>query len=304
MKNKRIFCITSYCDTPEKIEVLTENILKLKKYNYSILLHSYLKVPNHISSLVDYLIIDKDNPIIDRNIKGLYWYIVFSNFQLNKVWDDSSWTAINQIQQISSFLSNKDFDYHIFLNYDLNLNPDKFQERLLHLNNSFAGSSLDGDLNRSSLLFFILNKDDLNFMSENLSLDDYLSIKDGRMAEDYFDDKIQQRNIEFDKNIRFSDHIQGFFGNIPSEQVFDYLYGKTEDFSLFFDCNYIILYQHQSEHNVKIILNDKTYNIKLEKNIPYFLEINESFNNFTIKYNDFSEQIFVEGDSNNSINKF
>ena len=57
MKNKRIFCITSYCDTPEKIEVLTENILKLKKYNYSILLHSYLKVPNHISSLVDYLII-------------------------------------------------------------------------------------------------------------------------------------------------------------------------------------------------------------------------------------------------------
>lgn len=304
MKNKRIFCITAYCNTQDKIDVLIENILLLKKYNYSILLHSYLKVPNNISNLVDYLIIDKDNPVIHRGKKALWWYLKFDKFQLNKTWDDSSWTAINQIQQISSFLSNKDYDYHIFLNYDLILTSDHFQERLIHLNNSFAGSSLAGDLDRTSLLYFILNKDDLKFMSENLSLDDYLSIKDGRMAEDYFHDKVMSRNIPFDPNVRFSDSIKGFFGNIPSEQVFDYLYGKTDDFRLFFDEKFIILYQHQLEHNVKIILNGKTHNIKLEKNIPYFLEINEPFGDFTIKYNDFSEQIFIDKDSNNTINRF
>ena len=172
MENKKIFCITAYCNTQEKIEALHKNILFLKKYKYPILLHSYLKVPDHISSLVDYLIVDKDNPVIHRGIKALWWYIKYDTFQLNKMWNDSSWTAINQIQQISSFLSNKDFDYHIFLNYDLIMSPDKFQERLIHLNNSFAGSSLAGDLDRTSLIYFILNKDDLKFMSENLSLDD------------------------------------------------------------------------------------------------------------------------------------
>ena len=79
-------------------------------------------------------------------------------------------------------------------------------------------------------------------MSENLSLDDYLSIKDGRMAEDYFHGKIMERNIKFDKNIRFSDSIQGFFGNVPQGEIFNYLNKKTNDFSLFFDQNCIILY--------------------------------------------------------------
>ena len=290
MKNKRIFCITAYCNTQDKIDVLIENILLLKKYNYSILLHSYLKVPNNISNLVDYLIIDKDNPIIHRGTKALWWYLQYSKFQLNKTWDDSSWTAINQIQQISSFLSNKDYDYHIFLNYDLILTSDYFQERLIHLNNSFTGSTLSGDLDRSSLLFFILNKDDLNFMSESLSLDDYLSIKDGRMAEDYFHDKVMSRNIPFDPNIRFSDHIQGFFGNVPHEKIFNYLYEKTDDFSLFFDKKYIILYNIKLDCDITIIIDKKlTHLIKLKTSTPYFINLSDGFTSFNIKYNNINE---------------
>ena len=302
MGNKRIFCITAYCNTPEKINALVNTINLLKQYEHPILLHSSLKVPDHISNLVDYLIIDKDNPIINRNVKGLWWYLNYPNFQLNKTWDDSSWTAVNQIQQISSFLSNKDFDYHIFLNYDLIMSPDKFQERLIHLNNSFAGSSLAGDLDRTSLIYFILNKDDLKFMSKNLSLDDYLSIKDGRMAEDYFHSKIIQRDIEFDPNIRFSDSIQGFFGNVPQQKIFNYLYEKTDDFSLFFDKNYIILYNVRLDCDLTIIIDKKLKHlIKLKTNTPYFINLLEEFTSFNIKYNNINEIIEYPKDSNNNI---
>ena len=302
MENKKIFCITAYCNTQEKIEALHKNILFLKKYKYPILLHSYLKVPDHISSLVDYLIVDKDNPVIHRGIKALWWYIKYDTFQLNKMWNDSSWTAINQIQQISSFLSNKDFDYHIFLNYDLIMSPDKFQERLIHLNNSFAGSSLAGDLDRTSLIYFILNKDDLKFMSENLSLDDYLSIKDGRMAEDYFHSKIMERNIEFDKNIRFSDSIQGFFGNVPQGEIFNYLNKKTNDFSLFFDQNCIILYNIKLDCDIEIIIDNKLKHIiELKANVPYFLNLLDSFKSFNIKYNNINEVIEYPEDSDHDI---
>ena len=305
MENKKIFCITAYCNTQEKIEALHKNILFLKKYKYPILLHSYLKVPDHISSLVDYLIIDKDNPVIHRGIKALWWYIKYDTFQLNKIWNDSSWTAINQIQQISSFLSNKDFDYHIFLNYDLIMSPDKFQERLIHLNNSFAGSSLAGDLDRTSLIYFILNKDDLKFMSENLSLDDYLSIKDGRMAEDYFHGKIMERNIKFDKNIRFSDSIQGFFGNVPQGEIFNYLNKKTNDFSLFFDQNCIILYNIKLDCDIEIIIDNKLKHIiELKANVPYFLNLLDSFKSFNIKYNNINEVIEYPEDSDHEIQKY
>ena len=64
METKKIFCIQSYCDNEEKLKVLHDNILYLKQYNYPILLHSYLSLPQKITSLVDYLIIDKDNPIL------------------------------------------------------------------------------------------------------------------------------------------------------------------------------------------------------------------------------------------------
>jgi hypothetical protein len=233
MSTKRIFCVTSYCDSEEKLSILHKNILYLKQYGYSILLHSYLPVPEYITKLVDYLIIDKDNPVIDKSIKGLWWFLIFDNFQLNKMWDDTSWCAINQIQQISSFLADKEFEYHIFLNYDLIMSPDKFQEGLIHQDKSFSGSTLSGDYNRSSLLFFILDKEDLIFFSKNISLSDYLSVKDGRMAEDYFHDKIIERKIPFNPSIRFSDYIQGFFGNIPQDQVFNCLYDKTDNFHLF-----------------------------------------------------------------------
>ena len=54
MGNKRIFCITAYCNTPEKINALVNTINLLKQYEHPILLHSSLKVPDHISNLVDH----------------------------------------------------------------------------------------------------------------------------------------------------------------------------------------------------------------------------------------------------------
>jgi hypothetical protein len=303
MENKKIFCILSYCNTEEKLQALHDNILRLKQYNYSILLYSYLKVPEYISELVDYLIIDKDNPIISRDTKALWWYLTYDSFQLEKCWDDTSWTAINQIQQICKFLESKDYNYHIFLNYDLIMSPDKFQEWLIHQDNSFAGSSLDGDFDRSSLIFFILDKEDLKYMSHNISLEDYLSKKDGRMAEDYFHDKVIERNILFNPNIRFSDSIKGFFGNVPHDQIFNYLHNDVSTFRLFFNNQIIILYNIVEEENITINVNDIDYNIDLKVGEPYYLNIDDKFDYFDIKYKEGNKRFYNPKDSYNIIRK-
>ena len=129
-----------------------------------------------------------------------------------------------------------------------------------------------------------------------------LSIKDGRMAEDYFHSKIMERNIEFNKNIRFSDSIQGFFGNVPQGEIFNYLNKKTNDFSLFFDQNCIILYDIKLDCDIEIIIDNKLKHIiKLKANVPYFLNLLDSFKSFNIKYNNINEVIEYPEDSDHDI---
>ena len=51
MKNNLII-ILSHCDSKEKIEILTDNIKKLKTQNFDILLLSHTPIPSHIGLLL------------------------------------------------------------------------------------------------------------------------------------------------------------------------------------------------------------------------------------------------------------
>ncbi len=62
--NKDIVIITAHCDDEEKIETLIECINELKSQKYSIIVSSHINVPNIIYDMVDYVIYDKENPLI------------------------------------------------------------------------------------------------------------------------------------------------------------------------------------------------------------------------------------------------
>jgi len=64
MMNKDIVIITAHCDDQEKIDTLIECIDELKSQGYPIIVSSHIKVPDEIYDMVDYVIYDKENPLI------------------------------------------------------------------------------------------------------------------------------------------------------------------------------------------------------------------------------------------------
>ena len=63
MSNEAIL-ILSYANSDEKINILKECISESKKTGHKIILSSGIEVPESVYSEVDYLIYDKENPVI------------------------------------------------------------------------------------------------------------------------------------------------------------------------------------------------------------------------------------------------
>lgn len=64
MENKSIVIITAHCDDQEKIDILVESINELKSQGYPIIVSTHIQVPEFIYEMVDYVVYDKENPII------------------------------------------------------------------------------------------------------------------------------------------------------------------------------------------------------------------------------------------------
>ena len=62
--SKDIVIITAHCDDQEKIDTLIECIDELKSQDYPIIISSHIQVPDNIYNMVDYVIYDKENPLI------------------------------------------------------------------------------------------------------------------------------------------------------------------------------------------------------------------------------------------------
>ena len=62
--SKDIVIITAHCDDQEKIDTLIECIDELKSQGYPIIISSHIQVPDNIYNMVDYVIYDKENPLI------------------------------------------------------------------------------------------------------------------------------------------------------------------------------------------------------------------------------------------------
>ena len=72
--NKDIVIITAHCDDQEKLDILVECINEVKSQGYPIIISTHIQVPNNIYEMVDYVIYDKENPIIYNHEFSEYEY--------------------------------------------------------------------------------------------------------------------------------------------------------------------------------------------------------------------------------------
>lgn len=116
---KRLALINTYCNNWERIQILQDNIIKLKELGIDSLVYSPIPLPKEISELADYTIISKENPIIQWPVKAMAKWRRVGNKKLNNVTPDYGWASIYQYKKLLQFGLTLDYDHYFGLIYDL-----------------------------------------------------------------------------------------------------------------------------------------------------------------------------------------
>jgi len=88
VSNKSIVIITAHCDDDEKVNMLVDCINEIKSQGYPIIVSTHIKVPDFIYDMVDYVIYDKENPII--------YYHEIEEYEFSKTWLFTSYDGFYQ----------------------------------------------------------------------------------------------------------------------------------------------------------------------------------------------------------------
>jgi len=164
--------ITSYCDTPEKLNTLIETIENVKQYNLPIFLHAHYHIPEGVQGLVDYYFYSSDNPIFDRFNK--FWGFT-DGYKLEMTEYDFFYTTMKGWDESIKIMC--DYDKIHMINYDTNLYPEIFNQvrnsnKSTFIEHNYFGT--DGFTPHIFLLYFCLKKIDYNQFRSNITIDKYL----------------------------------------------------------------------------------------------------------------------------------
>jgi hypothetical protein len=134
MTNNEVVAILSYADTEKKISILDECIDNSKSKGFKIILSSAIDVPKSLADKVDYLIIDKENPIITgddlETIGGAIFYWINNPYFKNSYCMDMnhSYAVLKLIKNAASIANINGFEIIHYTNYDYIINDNSVFE--------------------------------------------------------------------------------------------------------------------------------------------------------------------------------
>ena len=310
MKNKNLIILTCHCDTDEKLEVLKDNVKKLKQFDFNILIVSHIPVPFEIQQMVEYFIFDKSNPILHPPLRLFRFWNTRAHptkkgkiLKLEANLPDYGWTVFNQFIKSSEFALDLDYEYYSFVNYDIELN-DNLMGQLGNPKHSFICSKVidsNGDERWPSLVFNIIHKNNLKTLIPMMNLEDYVNKPNGKeafdSAEHYWRVLVAKYDYIIHKDI-IKDKIDFGTPFIFNQNTYN------DSFRIFFENSNNPKYLARLfKEEVTLYINDKTYILdtieqegKLPTNIKklgYTLK-NSQYFDLLEEYNSSTNQLITE----------
>lgn len=182
---KKLALINSYCDTWEKLTILLQNVKKLKELGVDSLVYSPIHLPKEITDQLNYVILTKENPIINWPERGIvHWSKLPSNHQITLIVPDYGWASIYQYKKMMEFGSTLDYDYYFWFLYDLNIDS-VVESTLLNPHNQLFFKSTKAKSSKVGGIFASFNKENINKIHPLLNKQDYIETCKGQIAE-YF----------------------------------------------------------------------------------------------------------------------
>jgi hypothetical protein len=202
----KIIMISSYCDNPEKLDVLDLNIRTLKNLGFDVMLNSPIDLPNSVTSLCDFYIRTKENPVFDWPHKCVYTWSEYnhngSKIRIARSLPDYGWANVYQVKKLSEYALTYDYEYFYHIIYDLKID-DIVLKALLSDEKCRFYHFHEHHVSLHMMLFN--RKNILEFISK-IELNEYL--KFGGIAESWLKNFIEKSDLGYSVSDEYvDDHI-------------------------------------------------------------------------------------------------
>lgn len=285
-KDKGLVVILSHADTIDKNEVLLESILAIKNQKYDILISSHIDVSKEITEMVEYVVYDKENPLImydeyQNNPSIVFvWMTVPGYEQSYPIKFNHAYAVMKLIKNGSAIAEINGYKDVHFVNYDYVLNDENIlikNTELLKENDIVSydwsgGYGASHDNNISSGFFSVNNNSFYNLIKGIKNKEDYCKYG-SPVFEEFLYDYVKNHSSLKVYNIPVSE----LFDNLSPEEVAEgksttnkiavksilddyiingkvYLFLSKDD-----DDNYYIFIKYDRVLNAKFKIEDKEY---------------------------------------------
>jgi len=269
--NKKVALISSFCDSEEKLNVLKENIKKIKSF-LDIILISPINLPNDIVKACDYVFYTKDNPVIEWPLKTQLYY-----FQPNRqdktvlytVNKDYGWAGLSQVKKLTEIALTFSYEYFYHMIYDLEIDDNViniFKGQKENWIGSFRRAEVKTE---SSLHLMVFNVENVKKLKNLITLESYLDFlnlnSDADASTEAFVETVR-RDLKSEKSdffIKDKIHITNIVFN----------HSEVDDLPFFIEKNSkneapeirIFFYENKNIPNIKIIINGKISEVDISK---------------------------------------
>jgi autotransporter strand-loop-strand O-heptosyltransferase len=151
--NRTVFIIDSYADTDSKINQLSSQIDKIKKYNVPVLIVTHYPVPEEISKKVDYIIYEKNNEM-SKGWTLNWWFTIPKFLKIVSKYENEyhSVAILSSLKNALDFCKDK-FDRAHFVEFDADFDLDEYIKKAddVLVDKKFYGFNYDEEQNMMDL---------------------------------------------------------------------------------------------------------------------------------------------------------
>ena len=179
---KKVALISTFCDTEEKLNILEENIVKIKSLGIDVMAISPIEIPYDIIKLCDFFFYTKENPLLKWPVRAYtHWYQLMLPdgriTTLQRGLADYGWCGLYQVKKLSQLALTFDYDIFYHLIYDLEI--DEVVEQELKSNNiNIIHPRRDPHhpktLWETTLHFMVFERDMMEKIEKEITLEEYL----------------------------------------------------------------------------------------------------------------------------------
>ena len=183
MKSKKVALISSYCDTQEKLDVLSKNIDNVRVFGLDVIVISPIILPESIQIKCDYYFQTKDNPVLEWPLKAMFfWKDIFINDKIIKITrtiTDYGWAGLTQIKMLSEIALSLDYDYYYHMIYDLKFDETVADGLLSEAESNVYSSRRGETIWEVGLHFMVFNKEKMKKFVSLINIESYLRFTSG-----------------------------------------------------------------------------------------------------------------------------